>query len=385
MSALVRYAQGYLRLHLVGPAVARFVQAAAYEGIGFWDLRHRDGVYDVLVSARDFRRLRPLARHTHTRVRIVARAGLPFRWRKPARQATLLGLVFFVGLVYVLGSFIWRIEVIGLTGTPEEVLLHALDQSGLRVGQPRRWVDIQGTERELLARMANLSWVGIEIEGVVARVAVVEKSTRADLAAEMLPADVVAAKDGVIEMLVVLQGRAAAGEGQRVQAGQLLIAGVPGLRARGIVKARVLYEITVEAPVLRVTVRRTGQRYQKAVLRIGVQDIILSGRQDVGFGLYEESRDSLAWRGGRGEVLAELTSVTYHELERIEEHLGPEGARLEAEAAAREQLGRRLVPGAVLLAETISERAAEGYVSVTLLVEAIEDIGLTRIRGSPAR
>lgn len=400
MPGLVRFTQGYLRLQLSGPAVVRFVQAAAHEGIEFWDLRFADHGYEAYLSARDFMLLRPLARRTRTRVRIAERRGLPFRWQKPARQAALFGLVFFVGLIYLMGSFVWRIEVSGLMGTPEEVFLHALDQSGLRVGQPSRWIDIPAVEGELLARSANLSWVGIEIKGIVARVTVVEKSTRDDLVLEMLPADVVAAKDGLIEVLVVLQGRAAVAEGHHVKAGQVLIAGsggqgaiapgsaIPvtagGTRARGIVKARVNYEITAEAPLVRVTIAPTGATYQRAVLRIGSRDIILSGKEEVPFELYEETRDSLTWRGGRGEVLAELTSITYHELERIEEHLGPAGARLEAEAVARDQLGRRLVPGAVMLSEQLSEYFTADSVGIRLQVQAIEDIGLTRIRGSPA-
>jgi similar to stage IV sporulation protein len=314
-----------------------------------------------------------------------------------------MGLVFFVGLIYLLGSFVWRIEVTGLVGTPEEVILSALDQSGLRVGQPVRWIDIPAVESEILIRSANLSWVGIEIDGIVARVTVVEKSTRDDLALEMLPADVVAAKDGIIEILVVLQGQAVAAEGQTVKEGQVLIAGSGGqmssprgaggasppaasvgTRARGIVKARVSYEIAAEAPLLRVTIVPTGERYQRTILRIGARDIILSGKDEVAFELYEEARDSLTWRGGRGEVLAELTSITYHELKRVEEHLGPTGARLEAEASAREELGRRLVPGAVLLSEQLSEYLTADSAGVRLLVQAIEDIGLTRIRGSPA-
>ncbi|MDP2873017.1 MAG: sporulation protein YqfD [Bacillota bacterium] len=400
----MRYTLGYLRIELRGTAVARFVQAAAHEGIEFWDLRYRGQAYEASLLARDFRRVRPLARRTHTRVRIVGRSGLPFRLRGPARQATLLGLVLFIGLIYLLGSFVWRIEITGIVGVSEDVVLCALDQSGLRVGQPRRWVDTRAVETELLTRMPGLSWVGIELHGMVAIVTVVEKSAREDLAAEMLPADVVAAKDGVIEMLVVLHGQARVDEGQRVQAGQVLIAGEgggvssggargptpgaaaagAGLRARGIVKARVTYELEAEAPLLRVIVRRTGEQQQRAVLRVGVRDIILSGPREVPFELYEESPDSLAWRGGTGEVLAELVSITYHELERIEEYLGPDGARLEAEAAAREELGRHLVPGAILLGQQVSERVANDSMVVRLIVEAIEDIGLTRIRGSPA-
>jgi len=399
---LGRVIGGQLRLALSGPDVERFIQAAVSSGIDVWRVTRRGEVYEASVSPADFHRLRPLARRTRTRVRILRRSGLPFRLPRPVRDAIFTGAVIFIAALYILGAFVWRVEVTGLTTIAEEEFIAALDRAGLSAGQPKRLVSAQDVERAVLIAFPQLSWVAVRLEGTVARVQVLEKLTRRQVLEQMLPADIVAAKDGRVETLILLQGKAAVSEGETVTRGQVLIAGEPqaweywgrtvppdawppaAVRARGIVTARVRYEFEAEAPLERTTPRRTGESYRRAVLRIGVREIILTGQRALPFEVFEETRHALTLRGGRGEVVAELIAITYHELELVHETLGYRGARLEAEAQARQELGKSLVPGSVIVSEQVQEYQRPDAVGVRLLVEAVEEIGRTAARDPSA-
>jgi similar to stage IV sporulation protein len=400
MFSLTRFVRGQLRLALNGPSVERFIQAAVHSGVGVWNVTRHGERCEASVDPSDFRRLRPLARRTGTRVRIIRKTGLPFRMRGPAREAVFTGLIIFVAVLYLLGAFVWRIELTGLVTLSEDQVLQALDRAGLRAGQPKRLVQPQEVERGLLMAFPEVSWVAVSLEGAVARVQILEKLTREQVLENMLPADIVAGKNGAIQTLIVMQGQAKVAEGQRVSQGQIIIAGEPGLwdyrgrtmppdvwppaavRARGIVLARVVYDLSAEAPLERTLSVRTGKHTQSAVLRVGVREIILSGQASPPFEFYEQTRHCLAWRGGSGDVVAELVAVTYHELERVHEVLGPRGARLEAEAQAKQELGRRLVPGSAIVSEQVLEYERPDAVGVRLLVEAVEEIGRTRVRES---
>lgn len=398
LPSVVRFFSGQLRLALSGPAVERFIQAAVHSGAELWRVTRRGEGYEVSIRPADFARLRPLARRTHTRVRIIARSGLPAGLRGPVREAVFAGLLIFATTLYILSAFVWRVEVTGLSTIPEDEFVDFLERAGLRVGEPKHLVSAREVEQAVLAEYPQVSWVAVGIEGTAARVQVLEKVTRQLVLDRMLPADIVAAKDGTIETLIVLQGKPAVAEGAQVERGQLLIAGEPHLweywgrtvppeawppaavRARGIAVARVKYQFCAEVPLERTTQRKTGGVHRRTVLRIGVREIILSGHAAPGFEAFEETRDALALRGGRGEIVAELIAVTYHELELVHETLGYRGARLEAEAQARQELGRSLVPGSVIVSEQLEEYRLPEAVGVRLLVEAVEEIGQARAR-----
>jgi len=77
----------------------------------------------------------------------------------------------------------------------------------------------------------SLSWVAVEVHGVVALVKVVEKDPLAMPDFPTPPADIVAAKDGFIVSLIALRGTPAVQEGATVKKGDLLIRGVQAVGA----------------------------------------------------------------------------------------------------------------------------------------------------------
>ena len=389
--------RGYLEVAVSGDQAVQLVQAVVAAGVPVWRLRRAGAAYHACLLARDYHRLRPFVRQYRARVRILGRRGLPFQVRSRARRAVFTGLIIFVGLLYVLGGFVWRIEITGAETTSRAEIIAALDAVGLRGGQPKRLVDTEAVEEGVLLAIPRLSWVGVELRGVVAHVQVIEKNVPGYLAGEMAPADVVAAKAGRVEALIVLAGQAQVVEGDQVEAGQVLISGdaprweyhgrtsPPGpqpaeVRARGLVRARVEYDLYGEVPEVLTIDRRTGRTYQRSVVRVGVRRLTLTGAAPPPFALWEEEREGLVWRDRNGRLLAELVSLTYYEVERTREELGPAGARREAEAMLRRDFGLMLPPGALIVGQQVESKALPHAAAVRLRVEVIEDIGLVRPR-----
>lgn len=73
-----RYLQGYVRVRLTGYSPERFLNLCKAHGIEIWDLQIHGLNYDMNVSIRDFRRLKPFRKKSRARLHILERHGLPF-------------------------------------------------------------------------------------------------------------------------------------------------------------------------------------------------------------------------------------------------------------------------------------------------------------------
>jgi len=66
------------------------------------------------MSIKGFKMVRPVAKKTHSKVKIISKNGMPFiisRYRK--RKAYVLGALLFLVLINLIASFIWDIEITG--------------------------------------------------------------------------------------------------------------------------------------------------------------------------------------------------------------------------------------------------------------------------------
>ena len=162
--------------------------------------------------------MRPAARRSGVRVRILRRRGLPFLlsrlWK---RTAFACGALLFVCLLYLLGSVIWFVEVQGAEQVPMASIRRAAAELGLRPGVWRHRVSGNEIGRDLVVKVPELAWAGVELRGSCAIVQVVEKKI-------VLPQDeplgnIVAAKNGIISKIIAVQGKSLVKVGDTVQKG----------------------------------------------------------------------------------------------------------------------------------------------------------------------
>ena len=136
---------------------------------------------------------------------------------------------------------------------PVEAVLEVASEVGLYPGVQRRNVDRHEVQKALLLRIDELSWATVRMSGTMA---VIEATLRMGLdPSSTRPGDVVAARDGIVERMMVLSGHALVAPGDTVKRGDILISGFippddpahrqmleagepPYVRAEGIVTAR---------------------------------------------------------------------------------------------------------------------------------------------------
>lgn len=398
------YFTGYVRLRVTGPAPERFVNLAVARGHRLWRARRVTHGLEVNTTISSFRRLRRIRRRTGARIRIVGRHGLPFALARAGRRPLLVAgaLVSFVA-IYLLSSMVWFVEIQGAQRFDPDLLREVCASQGLEPGVFKWSISPRQVERGMMISVNGLSWVAVEIHGVVATVKVVEKNPIEKPDVVRPPADVVAAKDGVVTSLIALAGRAVVTEGATVKKGDLLIAGrqevagpqvvlKPGeepppnpevdVVAKGIVKARVWYQAYAEAPLHYLSHVPTGRTWQRVDVRVGGHVIPLSGWWSPPTGLYErhESVSRLDfWRTGPAGV--EIVTTVFSEMCDQRRDLSPEEAEQVARDAAAATLSRQIPQGAGPASFHFEVTKRNGIlIGVVATAEVVEDIARLKPR-----
>lgn len=112
---LWNYIRGYVIIVVEGYFLEKFVNICTRRQILLLDIkRQKNSKMTLKVSIKGFRMLKPIAKKTGCRVKILKKHGLPFLInRYKSRKTFLLGAALFIVLFYIMTSFVWTIEVTG--------------------------------------------------------------------------------------------------------------------------------------------------------------------------------------------------------------------------------------------------------------------------------
>ncbi len=376
------YLSGYVEVRVTGDRVERFINLAVERELDLWDLRFSRGTVRLKLTVRSFFRIRPIARATRSRVRILRKRGLPFFLRRAGRRKALVaGALASLALLYAASSFVWFVEVTGTEDLDPRQVAQKAAQLGLRPGAFKGAVDPDAVARGLMLELERVFWAAVNLQGTLAVIEVVERKVPP---AEWLlrePVDVVAAHEGFLERLIVLRGERAVRDGRLVRRGDVLVRTNDDLPARAIAWARVWRQVTVEVPLVREHGRRTGRAWHTVHLRLGNSRLRLAPglREEPPFARWETAetyRLFLPSFAGLPEL--EIRRATYYELERVQEADSPAEARARALGTAEGLLRREVPPGAEVVNRTVQLlRSPEGGypgVLLRLIWETREDI-----------
>jgi len=391
---LWNYLRGYVIIIVEGFFIEKFINICARRRIHLWDVRiQRERRVTARVSISGFRLIRPVARKTGCRVRLLKKRGLPFVFSKyRRRKAFFAGAVLFVVLINVLASFVWSIEITGNEKLDTVFLENVLAANGIKTGALKYRIDTRRAVDRMMLEIDRLSWISINIKGTKVKVQVREREDIPEIVPRHIPCDIIARKDGIIRQVIAKEGIEAVAEGDTVKKGQVLISGrvpVKGeeqyrlVHAMGTVRARTWYED--EAPVIftRTETLRTGRviRDHSLVLFSKELDLI---RRKVGFSEYitDEARKKLTI--GNDLVFPfEWVTVNYYEVATIEAHIREEDARETAAREAYEKALGRVPEEAEIVNENVYFTEQDGKLTARAVLECIENIGIpSRIGGN---
>lgn len=139
--------------------------------------------------------------------------------------------VLIIGCLLCQLFFLWLptrvlfLKVIGNTQIPEAFILEQCRACGINFGASTREIRSEKVKNQLLEKIPQLQWAGINTRGCVAEVNVREKIPDVPLEPEHTVSHIVAVRDAVLLSCTVQQGNVLCKVGQAVQQGQILVSG----------------------------------------------------------------------------------------------------------------------------------------------------------------
>lgn len=343
---------------------------------------------------------------------VSSERGLPgvfIRYRK--RYGALVGVFAFAAIIFLSSRVIWDIRIDGNQRLSDGEVIDELRACGFFVGSARDREDIGVIENLVMIRSDDISWIAINIRGTVAEVEIRESEV-IEQGEEYAASNVVAKRDGQIELFEDVRGNILLNIGDFVREGELIVSGLydsktQGLRytgAKGKVFARTEREILAEIPLKYKKKVYTGRIITEKYLVFFEKEIKIyrnDGNSLVNYDIIGMERKlfndgkSLASAKiplgecdvisaqdhldlfGMGTLPFGIRTVRYMEYVYEDAERSPEEAERLAEYKIGE-LASELARGAELLRKTETREITEGHYVIKYKVECIEDIAEVR-------
>lgn len=392
LGTLLRWCRGYVRIRLLGYSPERFLNLCKAHEILIWDLQNTGITYEMCMSVADFKRLRPFLRKTHSRVRVMKRHGLPFfLFRNRRRKMFFIGILLAAGVLYSLSFFVWNIHIDGNISLSTEVLLQYLESEQVVHGMPKSQVDCEAIRTGLRIEFPDIVWVSAEIRGTRLIIHMKENRDSFEVTEEKEteePADIVAAKEGVLQSVLTRAGVPQVAAGETVEAGQLLISGTVEILDDAGTVIRHQY-VTADATIY----AETTYEYQDYFL-LSHEEQVYTGRKRRTFYLEIGERRLALWplpdSFANSSILKKeyplhLTENFYlpvifgsalrEEYEIIVEPYTKEEAETLAKSHLEEFLKNLMQKGVQIIENDVKIRTAENYCEAKGTIYAVEEIG----------
>lgn len=387
---------GVITVSLQGRHPERLINMALSRGIYIWNIKPLDEKMIFEIRSSGYEALRAIAAENGYQLSIVSKHGLPvYKSILKRRVGFMLGGLFFIVALYIIASFVWFVEVTGNERIPAERILSTAARYGIHQGAPKWSFNRLRAEEQVLRDIGDLSYIKIDIRGVKANIEVVEKIVipQQEITG---PCDMVAARNGVVEEILVLDGQARVQEGQPVARGDILISGnvTPILspyspppkepllpyqvRARGVVKARVWYDGYGECPMKLENMVLSGRKAYQVKLLTPLKELSLWGKRRTQFEHEQVSTSTKMLNTPIGPFAFTYQKYCEEKAE-VVIYSEPEATQI-ARDRALESLQSKIGPAPKITDSKMSVLSypSDAILRIRVSVEIIEDIAISR-------
>jgi similar to stage IV sporulation protein len=295
---LLGWITGTVDIRIIGADLAASLRSITKAGIELRQVQE-EGPLSMLATVRrkDHRALKELLRRRGDQLEYRDKSGLYWLLRRFLSRPILVGGVgLLVVLSLYLPTMILFVEVEGNTTVPDAYIRESVAELGLGFGASRRGIRNEKLKNELLHKIPQLQWAGVNTYGCRAVIRVKEQPKEPVLQEKGSICSIVAVRDGVIRELTVKNGSKMCAVGQAVKAGQVLISGyndcgicIRGTRAEGEVYAETRHDLSAVLPMKYDHKDKISHIEKKYSLRIGKKQINFSK----GSGIYTTSCDKM--------------------------------------------------------------------------------------------
>ncbi len=314
--------------------------------------------------------------------------GIPHIYRRYGKRYGLaVGAVLTLALLFASSRYVWRIEVSGNERAPDEEIIAELAEVGFGVGTCIGSVDFDVLHNRFSAASRDIAWISVNMHGNVAYVEVREYLP-SELPKKDGAANVVAAKDGRVTLVSVIDGSREVMIGQDVKKGQLLISGVMEFEGReteyvyasGEVLAETERAFSVSIPLVREKKTKTSEKTARYGVKIFSHTIFFGGKgriEDPECDTITMYKDLTVFGGAPLPVSVIIESVPVYET--VTEELSPERAAALAYAEYKRAFAEKTDGVTLLGYETESKMNGDGtaYV-IDCRLRVIENIAETK-------
>ena len=364
----------------------QFIELVLKSDLKCWNIQSKkDGSLSFCMYRNSFIKLHPFVRKTHSKVHIIKKSGLPYSLRGYKRRYGLvIGAVLFAALFYISSLFIWHIEISGCENVTKQEIMTRLAEHGINVGSFKSELDIKNIENSFLYNYPKMSWISINLKGTTAYVEVREINERPKLIDSSEPCNIYASRDGVIASVHAYMGYSVVKAGDTVSAGDLIVSGnytdkygeEYKLHSYAKIMAYTTHSHTVTVPFDTFEQIKTGNYKNKYSLKLTRFVIPLYFKENILYNNYSITKSEKKFRISKDIVLPiSLMKTTYTETVDSYYRKSTEVALADAYELLRD-FEVDLV-GIQILDKKYEETVDENGVTVRVILECYEDIGIT--------
>ncbi len=227
---LIRWIRGYLLVKIktsMNNSPERFINMCNHNNIYIWNLKNISGDYQFEILLKDYKRLKSIARKTHTLPYIKKKCGFPFILQKYKKKKTfIIGLMIFFIIIYMLSLNIWNISINGERNYTKETLIDFLYSQNVYVGKKVKDIDCRKIEENIRENYEDIGWVSAEIKGTNLIIDIRETMMPEKAILNTGPSHIIASKNGIITKMVTRSGTPLVKVGDTVKKGDILVLGV---------------------------------------------------------------------------------------------------------------------------------------------------------------
>lgn len=218
---------GYVRFNGLGGFPEKLISNIIKDNISIWQLTQGKASISGNVAVSDYSKVSRMGKKYGVRIRVAEKHGFFFKinpYRK--RWGLVVGSVCCVGIIAILSSFIWDVEVSGNEKLSSVQICNVLEQIGISQGVQRLSFNTNACEIKAKLLLDDIAWISIEREGsrVYAKINERVKVDEPDIPIDV-PCNIVADFDGQLITAEVYKGTLNVQKGSGVYKGQLLVSG----------------------------------------------------------------------------------------------------------------------------------------------------------------
>ncbi|MGV8145636.1 MAG: sporulation protein YqfD [Alkaliphilus sp.] len=381
--------RGFATVRLEGLGLEKIVNFCVNNNIDIWDVdRKQYTLLEFKINLRDCKSLKKFSKKRGFRVCIIRKNGcVVWTNRIIKRKVLAIGAFFSFIILLYLSGFVFRIDVVGNNIICDVDILTKLEIAGFKIGARHQNIDVRAVENYLMIHISELAWIGIDINGIYAKIKVVEKIPSPNKIDKSIPTNILATKDAVIERIIARNGDAVVKKGDIVATGDLLISGVLFrdsidypifTHALGEVYARTFYELEEIYPLYKNVQKKTGNSLNEIIITVGTKQLKID-KEEIKFSRYiseKKSYEIINWRDR--ELFVEIIHINHYEVIEVKKKI----EQREIEKTLRKVLLEVLEHKAINYIEIIDTRIEfeliGNYVHAKLWAEVIEEIGVKK-------